>query len=200
MVHSIDSWFINAIAFGPAVEPVVSGVVTCYAKVPGSGHGEYRGFWRRTSRLAFLFPYFGLKLGMALFETKAVLEGLFSNDATFLTTPKEGSAKSSSSANSVKRQSADDIIAMAGLTIGVARIMVLLHFTSLLGSVREIFVLLMNITTGISLIWVNVSFLHEKHVRSTSKPLIRMWRNGHLLYVLLIMSLIGVKVYDHAVY
>ena len=128
-------------------------------------------------------------MGMALFETKAIFEGLFSNDATFLTTPKEGSSKGASSANSVKRQSLDDILAMSGMLIGFGRLFVLLHFKSFLGSFHDGFVLVMSLMTGISLIWVNVSFLQEKHSQRRTQT----WMDGRLLYLFLMLSLITYK-------
>lgn len=89
--HGIDGPFVKAAALFPVTEPLLSGIIACYAKHPGH-QGRYRSFLSRTTRLAMILPYISLTAGMTLFRTKAMLEGLFSSDATFLTTPKEGAS------------------------------------------------------------------------------------------------------------
>jgi hypothetical protein len=55
-------------------------------------------------------------MGMTGFETKAALEGLFSNDATFLTTPKAGAP------TKAKRHSSDDLVAILGFVLALHQI------------------------------------------------------------------------------
>lgn len=70
-------------------------VITAYAKVPGSS-GHYKTIWSRTIRAILLSVVVCLvALGMTVFEVSAVKDGLFSDDATFHRTPKEGSSGSS---------------------------------------------------------------------------------------------------------
>lgn len=183
MVHGIDTVFITVVAFFPSIEPLLSAIVTCYAKVPGRGQGEHHSFWDRTCRLHLITAYFGLKVGMALFETKAIVEGLLSNDATFLTTPKEGLSKTSSSANTVKRQSDDDFLAATATLIGIGRIFTLLHFNSYVRSLHGAFTLVMNITIGFSLVWVNLSFMVEKHGGKQASRLSRLLSFGLLFFL-----------------
>lgn len=183
MIHGIDTLFITFFAFVPSIEPLLSAIVTCYAKVPGRGQGEHRSFWDRTCRLHLIAAYFGLKVGMALFETKAIVEGLLSNDATFLTTPKEGLTKTSSSANSVKRQSDDDFLAATATLVGMGRILTLIHFNSYVRSLHGAFTLIMNITIGFSLVWVNMSFMAEKHGGKHSGRMSRMLSFSLLLFL-----------------
>ena len=80
------------------------------SKVP-SRNGHYESLWSRIGRLRFVIPFYSLRMGMTMFELKAILEGLWSDDATFLTTPKTGSN------NSVKRVWLDDLASWIGLVL-----------------------------------------------------------------------------------
>ena len=80
------------------------------SKVNGS-NGHYKSLWSRFARLGLVIPFYSLRMGMTMFEGKAILEGLWSDDATFLTTPKTGSN------NNVKRVWLDDLAAWIGLVI-----------------------------------------------------------------------------------
>mmetsp|Transcript_411 Transcript_411/g.1142 ORF Transcript_411/g.1142 Transcript_411/m.1142 type:complete len:441 (+) Transcript_411:746-2068(+) len=63
---------------------------TVYGKVAGT-NGHYGSFWSRTLRLGLVPVAVVLGLGMSVYETYAMFDGITSNDATFLRTPKEGS-------------------------------------------------------------------------------------------------------------
>lgn len=54
------------------------------------------------------------KNGMMIFETRAILDGLFSNDSTFLATPKEGTTKKKS-ANGVYHSWIDGFVGWSGI-------------------------------------------------------------------------------------
>ena len=121
----IDSSSIRLVTVIPLSVPFIEVILASYGKV-SSQKGEYKSFLARTMRLIFVLPYFSLKNGMCLFEAKAVFEGLTSNDATFLTTPKEGESRSqqkcSSPVNKVKVQFANDALAWFGMFLGSYRL------------------------------------------------------------------------------
>ena len=125
----------------------------------------------RTARLSLILPFLALKSGTILFETKAIFEGLFSDDATFLTTPKEGvkgNAKTkhaTKSANQVARSSTDDIVAWAGVGFGIHRLIFVIYYDihSSFGNVFDVTVRMFNIVMALSLIFFNAGFLFEKH-------------------------------------
>ena len=150
----------------PLIEPILSSVLTCLVKVPGRGRGEYRSWMQRSRRLLFVPVHFFIKIGTSLYESKSIVEGLISNDATFLTTPKEGVSSqlsSASAANPVKRQSIDDIISTLGLLLGAVRWMCLLHPTSTFKTWRGINTALWHFIIGFAFLLVNTSFLAEKY-------------------------------------
>jgi cellulose synthase/poly-beta-1,6-N-acetylglucosamine synthase-like glycosyltransferase len=68
---------------------LAAGIITIYGKVAGS-NGHYKSFWQRTTRLIYLPTLLLLGNGMMIFETFAIFDGILSDDATFLRTPKEG--------------------------------------------------------------------------------------------------------------
>lgn len=68
---------------------LAAGIITIYGKVAGS-NGHYKSFWQRTTRLMYLPTLLLLGNGMMIFETFAIFDGILSDDATFLRTPKEG--------------------------------------------------------------------------------------------------------------
>lgn len=169
VMHGIDGFWVNAAAIVPSIEPFLSATVACYAKASGP-HGQYRTLIERTTRLGLILPFFALKSGIMLFEIKATLEGLFSDDATFLTTPKDGvkgnpTHQATKSANQVVRRSTDDLVALAGICFGIHRLLFVLNyeihfaFSSLFSVTIRVF----NAMMALSLLLLNAVFLFEKH-------------------------------------
>lgn len=74
-------------------------VIAIFAKVPGS-NGHYTTRLEKVKRLLRLPLVFILGIGMSIFEVNAMSEGLLSDDATFLTTPKDGKEKRKGSLDS----------------------------------------------------------------------------------------------------
>jgi hypothetical protein len=96
--------------------PFLLPIVGIMSKVPGR-NGHYKSIWSRVLRLVvFIVPFYSLHMGMTLFELKSMMEGLWSDDATFLTTPKRGSR------NTVRNMMSDDIVAWLGLLIAAHQI------------------------------------------------------------------------------
>lgn len=165
VMHGINSFGAIVVALGPSIEPFVSACVACYAKVDDAC-GRYRTFGERSVRLGLILPYFALKSGILLFETKSILEGLLSDDATFLTTPKEGKRNAESdritkSAIQVVRRSNDDFIALAGLILGISRLYFVITYdkhSPFSGILRPF-----NCMLAFSFIFVNTHFLIEKY-------------------------------------
>ncbi len=185
VLHGIDGPFVKGASLFPIVEPFVSGFVTCYAKHSGP-EGQYRGFLSRTRRLAMILPHIALNAAMCLFRTKAVLEGLFSSDATFLTTPKEGISDERTkmnplrSANKVVRNLIDDITAVGGLALGLHQLLFIVVYDvhHPWNDGFEAAIRLLNMLLCCSLFWVNSCFLIEKHkwARNLSHVLRRLYR------------------------
>eukprot|EP00934_Nitzschia_sp_Nitz4_P007183 Nitzschia sp. Nitz4//scaffold26_size159584//147282//150785//NITZ4_002520-RA/size159584-processed-gene-0.248-mRNA-1//-1//CDS//3329545169//7173//frame0 len=73
----------------PAVIPLFGGTCTIFGKVSGSNH-QYKTFASRCKRMLFLPTLYMFALGMMIFETHAMYDGMTSDDATFVRTPKEG--------------------------------------------------------------------------------------------------------------
>ena len=160
----------------PLIEPILSAALTCFVKVPGRGRGEYRSWTQRSRRLLFIPVHFAIKMGTAFFESKSIVEGLLSNDATFLTTPKQGVSSqlsSASASNPVKRQPLDDVMAILGLLLGAVRWMCLLHPTSSFETTRGMCIAVGHFVIGFSFVFVSTSFLAEKHGWS---PVTSVWR------------------------
>lgn len=108
---------------------------------------------------------------MCLFETKAIWEGITSDDATFLTTPKvdesNGSKKGApKSANGIKRTTQDDIVAVLGITLGLFQCFVSNMYFHRAKSIGDWFFLFLHTVLVSGLLWVNGSFLREKHFDS----------------------------------
>eukprot|EP00562_Extubocellulus_spinifer_P010665 CAMPEP_0178501046 /NCGR_PEP_ID=MMETSP0696-20121128/16731_1 /TAXON_ID=265572 /ORGANISM="Extubocellulus spinifer, Strain CCMP396" /LENGTH=487 /DNA_ID=CAMNT_0020129949 /DNA_START=46 /DNA_END=1506 /DNA_ORIENTATION=- len=136
VIRGLDGPFVKIAGLFPAFPVLLSGIVTCYAKHPGP-RGRYRSLLARTKRLTMLLPYLSLNVAMSLFQTKALLEGIFSSDVTFLTTPKEGRSNSAQttknslkSANKVKGDTLDDIVAVAGLMLGFHQMFFVVFYES----------------------------------------------------------------------
>jgi cellulose synthase/poly-beta-1,6-N-acetylglucosamine synthase-like glycosyltransferase len=165
--HQIDSLMVKAVSVSAIVEPVASALHALTNKVPGE-NGYYNLWWSRLLRLTVILPYFALRFGMSAFEVKAVLEGFFSDDATFLTTPKAGLKNNiceRTNARKIKVCPTDDLTAFAGLclafhqTIYVFALDGRLHGCGLF----DIFIRAMNMIICIGLYWVNSSFLITKY-------------------------------------
>jgi len=91
----------------PTLPLIINCLLAVYAKVPGS-NGHYASFSSRTARMMVIPLYFILSTGMLLYTTRANFEGLISNDATFLTTPKDGKEVDDDSDGTTHQESSDD--------------------------------------------------------------------------------------------
>lgn len=105
---------------------------------------------------------------MCLFETKAIWEGLTSDDATFLTTPKvdETGAKKGAqkSGNTIKRTYLDDIVASLGILLGFYQVVVMkIMYFDRAKTWDNFLFLFVHIILCCGLFWVNGTFLFEKH-------------------------------------
>ena len=112
-----NSWCFRFLTITPTLEYFLSILFAQTTKKPAS-NGHYSSVWSRLARLRFFVPSCILQMGMTGFETKAALEGLFSKDATFLTTPKSGAS------NKAKRCWSDDLVACLGLMVALHQIVV----------------------------------------------------------------------------
>ena len=89
VVHGLDSLFLRTVSLSLTIEPLLATLFSIYTKPSGS-NGHYQSFRDRTKRVLLIPPTFALRAyAMIVFEMRAILDGLFSNDATFLTTPKD---------------------------------------------------------------------------------------------------------------
>lgn len=89
LLHDKLSTLLVLFTFLPSLTVLVSGVITCFVKVPGS-NGHYSTFWSRAKRLVYIPLVLCLAMGTSIYDTRAILQGIFSNDSTFLRTPKSG--------------------------------------------------------------------------------------------------------------
>ena len=80
---------LTVLSFMPCIPFILSGIIACYAKVPGPNR-HYLTFWQCTKRLVFIPMTLALSAGTCIYDTQAIFQGLFSNDSTFLRTPKAG--------------------------------------------------------------------------------------------------------------
>lgn len=74
----------------PAFVALLAGIITVFGKDAGNHTNNYRILLARLIRLRFIPLLLFFALGVMVFETYAIYQGLTSNDATFLRTPKEG--------------------------------------------------------------------------------------------------------------
>lgn len=171
--HRIDSYSIKLISCAAALEPILAAVHTVFAKVPCS-NGSYSAWSSRVLRLLVIPPYFALRFGMALFEARAIAEGFFSDDATFLTTPKEGMTTTGSKVSQetmtkkIQRSLVDDLTAWCGLALALHQTIYVFLIDSqfTLDSYSYVFVRLMNLMICMGLFWVNAGFLLAKHAKT----------------------------------
>jgi len=160
MMHDIDYYYIRVFAVLPSLEFFAAAIVAIYAKSPSATNRKSQiGFWNRTCRIPIIFVFIALQGGMSCFQVKAVLEGLFSKDATFLATPKKGSS------NIVKKQIWDDMTALIGVFLGLHRVFFLLTDDivrrELAGS--HLCFTAINVILCVGFFWVNGGFLMEKY-------------------------------------
>lgn len=80
---------LTVLSFMPCIPFILSGIIACYAKVSGPNR-HYLTFWQCTKRLVFIPMTLALSAGTCIYDTQAIFQGLFSNDSTFLRTPKAG--------------------------------------------------------------------------------------------------------------
>lgn len=180
--HHIDSFIVKAMSASAIIEPLLAAVHAINAKVPGSNL-HYSTWWSKLARCLIILPYFALRFGMVLFELKAILEGLFSDDATFLITPKEGPKVTKlpdhrnhhtikKSTNKVQKKWVDDVIACMGMVLGLHQLVYVfvfdLHFPTV--TMCDVVVRLLNLLICVGLFCVSLSFLMAKH-----KPYIDRW-------------------------
>lgn len=99
LLMPIAAWFMNiytvglftVIFFNPTI-PAITSFFSIYGKPKKTDFS----FWKRSKRLIDIPLLSFVGLGMTVFQVYACLDGLLSNDATFLRTPKEGNSDSDS--------------------------------------------------------------------------------------------------------
>jgi hypothetical protein len=161
-----------------SLEPLLESIHAIFFKVSGS-NGHYNTLRSRFARLVLIAPYYSLRLGLAVFEGKAVIEGLISNDTTFHTTPKEGSTgtmrKKARASERVNRSGADDLAAWIGI-FTVLHQMIFYSFLQgqQLDTVLHSAVRFWNVVLCTGMFAVSSSFLWQKH-RSVVPALTNTW-------------------------
>lgn len=164
VLHGLDGPLFCFFSFAPLLDSVLAGIFACAGKHSGQV-GHYRSWLSRCLRLLLLIiPYFALKCGTALFETAAMIEGLFSDEATFRTTPKTGSFRRSTltSANVEERFRSDDMIAVLGLVIGLHRLVFLVSHRTSFQLFDEVHILV-NSFLVLAMFGVNLGFFVSKY-------------------------------------
>jgi hypothetical protein len=164
--HLRAGWILNSCAFKvrfafKLLDELCTAVHGQLSKVPAS-NGHYRTMSSRLVRLLLYVPYQGLHLGMVPFELRATLEGLYSNDATFLTTPKEGAPTQPC------HKWLDDVVAYTGLLIALHQtVFYMLNdpFAEIESAIVRISMRFWNMCFVIGLVCVNGVFLWAKHDR-----------------------------------
>lgn len=159
----IDSDLILVASTLPHLVPLFEAALAIYVKVAGTD-GEYKSFLARTIRLTYVLPLMVLKNGMMIFETRAILDGLFSNDATFLATPKEGAAKKKS-ANGVYHSWIDGAIGWSGIVLALYRLS-LFYYVELhqkRSRWSHIWFGMLSLSVSVGLLSVHGSFLRAKY-------------------------------------
>lgn len=116
MPGCLNSWPYKFNILFTYLESLLTPVVALLSKTAAS-NGHYKTVWQRVARLRFWFPYCILQYGMTPFETKAILDGLFSVDNTFLTTPKQGSP------TKPQRNWSDNVAATVGLVLAAHQLL-----------------------------------------------------------------------------
>jgi hypothetical protein len=127
-----------------------------------ASNGHYSSLMSRFARLRFFVPFCILQMGMTGFETKAALEGIFSDDATFLTTPKSGAP------TKAKRSWSDDLVAFLGLLVALHQIVVISvndPYADILPVALRYVCMFWNACFVIGLICVSTAFFWAKYLR-----------------------------------
>lgn len=93
----------------PMAVVILTIIATCYGKVAGPEQ-RYKSFWSRTARIGLLPIMVIMGIGMSVYETYALYDGLVSNDATFLRTPKEGSSKHKGAVDDAEDQVIENVM------------------------------------------------------------------------------------------
>ena len=181
--HAIHTPLIEGIAAVPVLEPILSTLHAIFTKTP-STNSDFNVFYTRCSRIIMMLPYLSLRFGMAPFELKAVFEGFFSDDATFHTTPKEGSSSPTSrrtktvaiSPMKVKSLNwSDDMVAYGALSIGFHQFLYVAMY-DIYADTDTTFDLCarsLNILICVGLVIVSGSFLYSKHEHLREKLMCR---------------------------
>ena len=148
-------------------EYVLSIVFAQITKTPAS-NGHYGSVWSRVARLRFLVPACILQMGMTVFETKAALEGVLSDDATFLTTPKAGAP------TKAKRSISDDVVAYLAYLLALHQIVAVYMndpYSDIEWIVQRYICMFWNVCFVVGLICVPTAFLWTKYQHATMKSI-----------------------------
>jgi hypothetical protein len=185
VINGVDSILVKVVSIFALIEPSVAALHAIVSKVPGE-NGHYKHWSSKVARTLTIFPHFALRCGMAPFEAKAAVEGLFSNDATFHTTPKEGSNSTVSNATKAKklaRATGDDIAATVGLSLAILQFVNMfdldlrtLHFLTF-----GFAVFALNILMCIGLFIVALTFLIAKHPSAGLRALRSLAKTRHIV-------------------
>jgi hypothetical protein len=165
--HKIDSFLVKIVSILALTEPVAAAIHAVVSKIPGE-NGHYTYWHSKVARLLTILPYFALRFGMTPFETKAIFEGFFSDDATFHTTPKEGSNSTVSAvkrAKKVVRTGGDDMAAGVGLFLAIHQFIYVFAFDMHMPchTVFDVVVRALNLLICIGLFTVSIMFFLAKH-------------------------------------
>ncbi|GAX17621.1 hypothetical protein FisN_18Lu294 [Fistulifera solaris] len=183
--NGVDSILVKVVSIFALIEPFVAALHAIVSKVPGE-NGHYKHWSSKVARTLTIFPHVALRCGMAPFEAKAAVEGVFSNDATFHTTPKEGSDSSNSNATKAKklaRATGDDIAATVGLVLAILQFfnmfdldLRMLHFLTF-----DFAVFALNILMSIGLFIVPLTFLIAKYPSVGLRALHSLAKTRHIV-------------------
>ena len=89
LIHNTVPPYLVVLTFIPSLAVIISGTLACYHKVPAT-NGLYSTTWERTKRLRFIPMLLCMAMGTSIYDTRAIWQGMTSDDATFLRTPKAG--------------------------------------------------------------------------------------------------------------
>jgi hypothetical protein len=194
--NGLNSILVKVVSIFALIEPSVAAIHAIVSKVPGE-NGHYKHWSSKVARTLTIFPHFALRCGMAPFEAKAAIEGLFSNDATFHTTPKEGSNSSVSNGTKAKklaRATGDEIAAIVGLSLAVLQFVNMsdLDFNTLNFLTFDFAVFALNVLMCIGLFIVPLTFLIAKYPSVGLQALRSLAKTRHIvLSVSLLAYIVG---------
>jgi hypothetical protein len=193
----INSWIFWLYIILSRLESVLT-AVHAHTSKPAASNEHYSTLWSRVARLRFYVPYCVLQMGMTVFESKAALEGLLSNDATFLTTPKKGAP------TSVNRYLVDDMAACVGLIIALHQMTFLYlndPFAGVTDSTVRNIMWFDSICFSTGLISVSTAFLWAKHKQTRESICETIGSSGGPLTGMSLMALVLLPfyfVFDHS--